>query len=84
MIRHELANIHMLFGESIHTYGTRTKILASKRCEPTAQCDLVAWFITRLPNEVEFYVRLQQPTTLDDAIKFALSWEVALLEISFS
>ena len=36
LICHELANIHMLLGESIHTYGTRTKILASKRREPTA------------------------------------------------
>ena len=29
-------------------------------------------------------MRLQQPTTLDDAIKIALAWEVARLEISFS
>ena len=29
-------------------------------------------------------MRLQQPTTLDDAIKIASAWEVAWLEISFS
>ena len=29
-------------------------------------------------------MRLQQPTTQDDAIKIALAWEVTFLEISFS
>ena len=58
--------------------------MASKRREPTVQCDLVAWFVNGLPSEVAFYVRLQQPTTLDDAIKIALAWEVAWLEIFFS
>ena len=63
-VRDELSNVQLLPHETLQMYANKVKWLISKRAQPSIPQDQVDWFVKGVPDEVKFYVKMQQPPFL--------------------